>query len=238
MPNHDGYKICGSCNIEKPLADFYKKLNGTSSKCKSCVAIDNKNYREKHRDELNTYRRNYYLDHKDELIQYGLEYRADPENKKLISESKKEYFENNKTAIYVRNNKRRKTRRDTDPFYRLRNLVSRSVNRMLKLNCSSKKGGSIKDKLSYSIEELKEHIEKKFEPWMTWDNQGKYDPKTWNDNDPTTWTWHLDHIIPQSDLPYSSMEDENFKKCWSLENLRPLSSKINLLDGTTRKRHR
>jgi len=30
------------------------------------------------------------------------------------------------------------------------------------------------------------------------------------------------------------MEDENFKKCWSLDNLRPLSAKINILDGNKR----
>jgi hypothetical protein len=47
----------------------------------------------------------------------------------------------------------------------------------------------------------------------------------------------IDHIVPQSDLPYSSMNDENFQKCWALENLRPLSAKQNYLDGMTRIRH-
>jgi hypothetical protein len=69
---------------------------------------------------------------------------------------------------------------------------------------------------------------------MTWDNQGKYDRKNWDDNAPTTWTWNIDHIIPHSSLPYSSMEDDNFKKCWALNNLRPLSAKQNLIDGNRR----
>jgi hypothetical protein len=34
----------------------------------------------------------------------------------------------------------------------------------------------------------------------------------------------------------SSMKDENFMKCWLLENLRPYSSKQNLLDGNRRLR--
>lgn len=72
---------------------------------------------------------------------------------------------------------------------------------------------------------------------MNWNNQGTYNVQTWDSNDSTTWTWQLDHIIPQSDLPYISMEDNNFKKCWSLNNLRPLSAKQNLLDGATRIRH-
>jgi hypothetical protein len=73
---------------------------------------------------------------------------------------------------------------------------------------------------------------------MNWDNQGVYNAKTWNDEDQSTWKWQIDHIIPQSDLPYYSMEDENFKKCWALENLRPLSAKQNVLDGTRRTRHK
>lgn len=238
MQINDGYKKCGECGLIKPHSDFYKKLNGKSSKCKKCVSFTNKLYRARHKDKLNLHSRNYYQEHKDELIQYGLEYRADVKNKKSISENKKKYLIENRSEIYIKNNERRKRRRKNDPEYRLRNLVSRSVGRMLKLNFSSKKGGSIKDSLPYSIDKLKEHIESQFESWMAWGNQGKYNPEKWDDNDASTWTWQLDHIIPQTDLPYTSMEDENFKKCWSLDNLRPLSSKQNIFDGTKRVRHK
>jgi len=34
------------------------------------------------------------------------------------------------------------------------------------------------------------------------------------------------------------MQDENFKKCWALQNLRPLDAKSNMLDGSTRIRHK
>jgi hypothetical protein len=70
---------------------------------------------------------------------------------------------------------------------------------------------------------------------MSW---GKYNYKNWNDNDPTTWTWQLDHIVPQASLPYTSMKEENFRKCWELTNLRPYSAKQNLLDGSNRIRHK
>lgn len=39
-------------------------------------------------------------------------------------------------------------------------------------------------------------------------------------------------------LPYTSMEDENFQKCWALSNLRPLSAKQNNSDGVRRIRHK
>lgn len=91
--------------------------------------------------------------------------------------------------------------------------------------------------LPYTIQELKQHLENQFEPWMNWNNHGKY-TKNWNDQDSATWTWQIDHIIPSSTLPYTNMEEENFKKCWSLENLRPYSAKLNTIDGATRKRHK
>ena len=66
---------------------------------------------------------------------------------------------------------------------------------------------------------------------MNWGNWGKYNKNTWKDNDPNTWKWNLDYIIPQSHFKYTSMQDEEFKKCWALENLRPYSAKQNILDG-------
>ena len=44
-------------------------------------------------------------------------------------------------------------------------------------------------------------------------------------------TWQIDHIIPQSKLIYESLDDENFQKCWALENLKPLDTLENLKKG-------
>jgi hypothetical protein len=72
---------------------------------------------------------------------------------------------------------------------------------------------------------------------MIWQNYGRYDATKWNDNDPFTWTWQIDHIVPQSTFHYTSMEDQSFRDCWALSNLRPLSAKQNFLDGVSRIRH-
>jgi hypothetical protein len=141
-------------------------------------------------------------------------------------------------AIY--NNEKAKAKfpiRNKNPNFRIRRSISHFIWRTLNNNNSSKDGESCLKYLGYSIEELKIHLENQFEPWMIWDNHGKYIKSQWNDNDQDTWTWNIDHIIPQSDLPYSSMEDDNFKKCWALTNLRPLSSKQNNIDGTNKLRH-
>ena len=160
------------------------------------------------------------------------------ENKTQIQETQKEY---RKQEDLDHKRFRRRTwendRLKNDPAFRLRKDVSRYINLALNSMDSSKLGKSIVDHLDYSFSELKAHIESKFEPWMNWQNWGRYDPKTWDDNNLATWAWQIDHIIPHSIFHYTSMEDEEFQKCWALTNLRPLSAKQNYLDGINRTRH-
>jgi hypothetical protein len=160
---------------------------------------------------------NYYLENKEHIISESVQYYLD--NKNSVKEVHRAYIN------YKRKN---------DISFNLRSQVSKSIARILKVQNSSKMGNSVLEFLPYSIQELKIHIEKQFESWMTWDNWGKYNSKSWNDNDQSTWTWNIDHIVPQSKLLYASMLNDNFRKCWSLKNLRPLSSKQNLLDGNRR----
>lgn len=82
---------------------------------------------------------------------------------------------------------------------------------------------SIRKVYNQDPDKLKAHLESLFEPWMNWENYGN--PKN------SDRTWHIDHIIPQSKLLFISLEDENFKKCWALENLRPLCAKENQRKG-------
>lgn len=168
-------------------------------------------------------------------------------NKLSLLKKKKEKYQQNKDKLLVENqlryqknkekyNKQKtiyhRVKRQNDPIFRIREVISRAVRDALLNNSTSKNGNSIINFLEYSIFELKQHLEKLFEPWMNWNNWGRYSPETWDDNDSNTWTWNIDHIIPQTKLPYISMGEDNFKKCWSLSNLRPLSSKQNLIKGS------
>ena len=178
-------------------------------------------------------------------------------NKEKYSLKNKDYYKNNKkilteeqrvkrqiySAIYYNKEENKEKRRvknkyirNTNVHRKLQSNVSRSIRQSLNRS-NNKKNGSYKNKLSYTIFELKQYLEKLFEPWMTWNNYGSYNKKSWKDNDQSTWIWNIDHIIPQSDIPYTCMDDINFKKCWALENLRPYSAKLNLLDGSNRTRH-
>lgn len=70
----------------------------------------------------------------------------------------------------------------------------------------------------YTEKELCEHLEANWESWMNWDNHSR---KTKGAR------WEMDHIVPRSKLPYTDLKHPNFKKCWSLYNLRPLEWKKN-----------
>jgi hypothetical protein len=117
--------------------------------------------------------------------------------------------------------------------------LKKRVSRRIKHALTSRNIAKIIDTLAflpYSIEELKLHLESKFEPWMNWNNWGNYNPKTWGENDSNTWTWQLDHIKPMATHVYSCESDPGFKDAWRLENLRPLRSKENIILGASMKR--
>lgn len=241
-------KICKKCNEEKLLSEFSvsatKLVNGISktyhrSTCKECrkplVHASGQKFYYGNREKVLAEKKEYYENNKDIILLKVIKRTEQDKDKKRTYN--KGYHKENRMEVREQQNIRRKQRRIDDPEYRFREDVSTLVRRALKTAGGSKKGQSIEKYLPFSIEEMRSYLQNQFEPWMNWNNQGRYNPETWNDSDQGTWTWQLDHIIPQSDLPYSSMEDENFNKCWNLSNLRPYSAKQNLLDGVTGIRH-
>lgn len=227
-------KVCAKCKNNKSNSGFNNsELLNPSGWCKDCKRQYNKKYRATNRDKINTQKREHYKNNKQEIRSDQKIYYD--ENRSDILEQKKIYYQNNKEDIQIRKNIWTAKRRKENPVFRLRRDVSRSIHRMLKESSFLKEDSSIMKFLPTDyFDKLRSHLENLFEPWMNWNNQGKFNPKIWKDDDESTWTWQIDHIVPQSKLPFSSMEDENFNKCWSIENLRPLSAKQNILDGNRR----
>ncbi len=225
-------KCSGACGEEKEqkAVNFYwrKNRNKWHSVCIICWNEREKKRHKNNKEKNNKKKKKYYEENKNIINKKCKKYRNN--NKEKIKEYHKKWYSDNKKEIAKYTNNRLKN----DLVFRLRKIINRSISAALKRVDSSKNGSILKH---LNIIEIKKHIESKFELWMNWQNQGRYIPEKWNDNDSSTWVWQLDHIIPQSDLPYDSMEHPNFKKCWALENLRPLSAKQNLLDGTNKIRH-
>ncbi len=142
-------------------------------------------------------------------------------NKDKLSDKHKVWSENNRDHLNTyhkswrennidkhRENKRNyeKLRKNNDPIYKLVNNFRTAIYQVLKEN-NVQKNGHYFEILKYSPNDLIDHLEKQFTDSMTWENYGK---------------WHVDHIQPISSFNIREIGDEEFMKCWSLENLQPL----------------
>lgn len=70
--------------------------------------------------------------------------------------------------------------------------------------------------LGCSLTFFKKHIESQFEPWMNWDNYGKY-------NGTFNFGWNLDHIIPLE----TAKSEEDIIRLNHYTNIQPLCGYIN-----------
>jgi hypothetical protein len=232
-------KTCTKCEIEKAEDNFGKdstKKDGLCCQCKECkkeyyiknkprfekyyienrerIIEQNTKYNKSNREKIKTYMKEYCIKNKYSLKEYVLE------NRDKLSEYKRDYNKLHREEHRKYDKEWKDKKRKSDPIFKLRMNISNSINIYLRKKNSCKFGKSMIEYLPYSLGELREHLENQFESWMNWDNWGVISLEKR--------TWQIDHIIPQSSLPYTSMEDENFRKCWSLENLRPLEAIENI----------
>lgn len=184
------------------LCNIIIEVRTNQKYCSDCRELRNLELYEK----VKSYAKLYYHNHKEAVLQR---------------------MNRNKGATKIKRNIYRNNKRKTDISFKLRDKISTDIRQAI-IKKGSVKNGSILNFLPYTIQELKEHLEKQFEPWMNWNNWGTYNKETWNNGDSITWTWQIDHIIPHSKFNYTSMKDQSFKDCWALNNLRPLSAKMNL----------
>jgi hypothetical protein len=107
------------------------------------------------------------------------------------------------------------------PIYRrtpkraLENRIRSGIHQSLE---HGKQGCRWETLVGYTLSDLQDHLERQFQPGMTWENMGQ---------------WHIDHIIPISFFCYTAPQDVEFRMCWRLENLRPLWAIDNIKKGST-----
>jgi hypothetical protein len=208
-------KKCSKCKVERPLDMFNKKSkhkDGLAYQCKICTREAAAKYRKENSEKIKESNAKYRAENSQRIKAYQKKYRAENPEKGRANTAK--YRNNNKEKIQKEKTEYKKKRRQTDPAYKMRGNVSKSIWTALKAR-NKNKTGSVWEALPYTSKQLCEHLEKQFDEHMSWDNYGTY--------------WHVDHIYPQSLLPYDNYEDPNFQKCWALENLQPLEATANIL---------
>lgn len=136
------------------------------------------------------------------------QYRQD--HKEEISIQRRQHYQDHKKE----RNQYESNKRKTNISYKLAHYLRSRLYKALKNNYKS--GSAIRD-LGCTIDELKLHLESKFQPGMAWDNCGKFG-------------WHIDHIIPLS--KFSNLSQlEQLKEACHYTNLQPLWAEDNLKKG-------
>jgi hypothetical protein len=159
------------------------------------------------------YYRERYLKKREEIREKQKEYYQ--QNKDMFTNTNKEYYLNNKETIIKHNSEYRKTRELNDYLYKLKNRIRSLIGNSMKRN-GYKKNTKTHKILGCTFEEFKQHLENQFEPWMNWDNYGKY-------NGELNYGWDIDHKIPCS----SALTEVELLQLNHYTNLKPLCSKIN-----------
>ena len=178
-------------------------------------------WREKYPEKLSEYRKRWKINNPEKVKENKRRYYADnPEkNKRYNIKHKKEKRQYDE--VYRKNNResiRKKDRRlyNTNLNFNINNKMSSAIRKSLRRN---KAGYHWESLIGYSVNELIKHLKKTIPKGYTWQDflEGKL---------------HIDHKIPKSVFHFAKPEHLDFKKCWSLENLRLLPAKENLIKGS------
>lgn len=190
-------KICSCCKVEKPLEEFYartesNRIGKREAHCRICKKESSKKpylvLRRKERQKR--YRKNNFQKERA---------RADAWNDKNRERLNKNQREN------------LKRRRASDPAFRMRLNISSRISHLLQ---GRRKSLPTLKLVGCSLEQLRQHIEKQFQPGMTWENYGT--------------AWHVDHKRPCAD--FSNLLDiAQQKECFHFLNFQPLWAEQNLI---------
>lgn len=224
-------KKCKICKIEKPINEFYHGLQ-----CKSCLSIEKKKYYQSNKEKINEHQKKYQKDYqfknkerikeknkekqKSKKLEKLIYYEANKEKieiEKVIKKklNKKIYYEANKEKIKEKIKERFYKKLKKDELFRLTHNIRNLIKNSIKRKNYNKKSKSV-DILGCSLTDFKMYLENKFEPYMSWENYGKY-------NGELNYGWDIDHIIPVS----SATTEEEIIKLNHYTNLQPMCSKIN-----------
>jgi hypothetical protein len=175
-------------------------------------------YREKNKEKILAYLKEYRENNKDALVvknrersKKNYEKNKDLKLQKQAEQRKKPGYKDKHNEYWKEYAKKR---REVDTSFKIQGNMRSRFNSIFK----SKKiirDNSIVELVGCDFNFLKNYIENKFLPTMSWENYGSY--------------WHIDHIKPCSLFDLSIMEEQ--KKCFHYTNLQPLFATTQLIEG-------
>jgi len=208
-------KVCTKCSIEKEVSEFSLQKSGrlgVKSWCKNCCAV---------------YRKDYYSQNKEHELSQNTEWRS--ANQEKMSEIKRQWnqenIEHNRIVkrLWVGKNKEKalgywrnkNNKRKGDPIHSLNRKMRFGIYRSLRGN---KNNQSWVNMVDYTFLDLERHLKSTIPDGYSWESF-------------FNGALHIDHIIPISVHNFKKSTDTDFRRCWSLKNLRLLPAQENLSKG-------
>jgi hypothetical protein len=207
------FKQCGDCKLTLDVSMFHRRGAIFKSDCKNCRSLKAKKFYRMPGVKENQYKKQRLRLSNPDIRQKRLEYQR----------AKNKEFELSGKALIRRQDPKYKDmvrkihsrRLKTDIQYKLKNTIYKRISDCIKDISHLRTRDSVKF-LGCSILELKEHLESKFQPGMTWENHGLKG-------------WHVDHIMPISKFDLTNVDE--FKKVCHYTNLQPLWASDNIRKG-------
>lgn len=138
-------------------------------------------------------------------------YRDEPTEDDFYAEALRIIRLDRRGVIAAQKRKRAGSRKDrATPSGRVLNAVRARMWAALR----GRSDGALFSRLGYSADDLMRRLEGGFVDGMGWHNYGN---------------WHIDHIEPCA--AFDLTDDDQFSRCWRLENLRPLWAEANIRKG-------
>ena len=204
-------KICHRCKQTKSISEFCKsktRKDGRQKVCKICE----KQYRQKNAEHITKRLKQYYQKNIERLLKQKKQYYQKNADKRL--EYNKQYYKKNAKKLCDQNTQYQRARLKSDALYKFKHRVRCLLNGSFKRNGTKnyKKQSKTETLLGCTIPEFRDHLEKQFQPGMSFENHGE---------------WHIDHRIPLA----SAKSQSEIEKLCHYTNLQPLWAKDNLSKG-------
>lgn len=159
-----------------------------------------KEYYKANAEHIKEYGKEYYIKNRDKVLEKNKNYhKNNPEKER---ERYKQYRKNNREKI----NQYLKNRRKIDLKFNLNDKISALIRQSIKDN---KSGWNWEKLVGYTLKDLVERLKETIPENYCW--QDYLDGKL-----------QIDHKIPKSAFNFNKPEHIDFKRCWTLNNLRLL----------------
>jgi len=203
------YRLNNKEKIRKVQKKYWEKNK------KKLILQNRERYRKYYKDpeikkKLREQEKKSRIKNREKILTYQAKYRA--ENREEINRKIREWYYKNTKKVKERIKIYNKVYRNT-LHYKIKDGMRKRIMRALKKDGGKKSKRTMK-LVGCTVGQLKQYIEKKFKPGMSWEQRNSF---------------HIDHIIPCASFDLTKLSEQ--KKCFHYTNLQPLYPIENIKKG-------